>query len=292
MELELAGIKLNNPVMVASGTFGYGKEYSELIDLNKLGAIITKSVSLNPREGNPPPRICETPSGMLNSIGLQNEGLKKFIEEQLPFLSKYTVPVIVNIAGETEKEFVELAKTLSKEPIVKGLELNISCPNVKSGGMQFGCSTTGTAEIVKAVRKATSLPLIVKLTPNVTDIAEIAKSAVNAGADAISLINTLLGMAVDVKTKKFKLATKTGGLSGPAIKPVAVRMVWQVASAVKVPIIGIGGITSIEDALEFFMVGASAVQVGTGNFLDAETAIKIIEGLNDYNLKEIKGCLL
>lgn len=290
--MELAGIKLNNPVMVASGTFGYGKEYSELIDLNKLGAVITKSVSLNPREGNPPPRICETSSGMLNSIGLQNEGIKKFIEEQLPFLSKYSTPVIVNIAGETEVEFVELAKILSKEPVVKGLELNISCPNVKSGGMQFGCSPTGTEEIVKAVRKATDLPLIVKLTPNVTDIAQIAKSAVNAGADAISLINTLLGMAVDVKAKKFKLATKTGGLSGPAIKPVAVRMVWQVAQAVKVPIIGIGGIMSVEDALEFIMVGASAIQVGTGNFTDAQTALKIIEGLKTYNLKEIKGCLL
>lgn len=290
--MELAGIKLNNPVMVASGTFGNGKEYSELIDIEKLGAIITKSVSLNPRQGNPPPRICETASGMLNSIGLQNEGLKIFIEEQLPYLSKFKFPVIVNIAGESEQEFVEIAKTLSKEPIVKGLELNISCPNVKKGGMLFGCSPTGTGDIVKAVRKSTTLPLIAKLTPNVTDITEIAKSAVSAGADALSLINTVLGMAVDVKSKKFKLATKTGGLSGPAIKPIAIRMVWQVAQAVKVPIIGIGGIMTVEDALEFIMVGASAVQVGTGNFVDAQTAIKIAEGLKAYDLDKIRGCLL
>lgn len=290
--MELAGIKLNNPVMVASGTFGNGKEYSELIDIEKLGAIITKSVSLNPRQGNPPPRICETASGMLNSIGLQNEGLKVFIEEQLPYLSKFKIPIIVNIAGESEQEFVEIAKTLSKEPIVKGLELNISCPNVKKGGMLFGCSPTGTGVIVKAVRKATTLPLIAKLTPNVTDITEIAKSAVSAGVDALSLINTVLGMAVDVKAKRFKLATKTGGLSGPAIKPIAVRMVWQVSQAVKVPIIGIGGIKTVEDALEFIMVGASAVQVGTGNFVDARTAIKIAEGLKSYDLDKMKGCLL
>ncbi len=290
--MELAGIKLNNPVMVASGTFGYGKEYAELIDLNKLGAIVTKSISLNPREGNPPPRICETPSGMLNSIGLQNDGLKTFLEEQLPFLSEFDVPIIANIAAESEKEFSELAKALSSEPKIKGLEINISCPNVKRGGMQFGCSPSLTEDIVKTVRKAADLPLIVKLTPNVTDITEIAKSAVKAGADALSLINTVLGMAVDVKSRKFKLSTKTGGLSGPAIKPIAVRMVWQVAQVVKVPIIGIGGIMTVEDALEFFMVGASAVQIGTGNFVDANTALNIIEGLKSYNLKEIKGCLL
>lgn len=292
LSCEIAGIKLKNPVMVASGTFGYGKEYSELIDLNKLGAIVTKSVSLYPKEGNPPPRICETPSGMLNSIGLQNEGLKIFIEEQLPFLSKFDIPIIVNIAGESEKEFIELAKSLSKEKRISGLELNISCPNVKQGGMQFGCSSKLTEEIVRAVRKATNMPLIVKLTPNVVDIAEIAKSAEKAGADAVSLINTILGMAINVKTKSFNLATKTGGLSGPAIKPVAVRMVWQAAQAVKIPIIGIGGITSIEDALEFFMVGASAVQVGTANFIDCNTAVNIAKDLKDYNLKEIIGCLL
>jgi dihydroorotate dehydrogenase (NAD+) catalytic subunit len=290
--IELAGIEIKNPVMVASGTFGYGKEYSELMDINKLGAIITKSISLNPREGNPPPRICETASGMLNSIGLQNDGIKAFIEEQLPFLSKYSTPVIVNIAAESEHEFVEMAKILSKESIVKGLEVNISCPNVKKGGMQFGCSSRLTQDIVKSIRKATKLPLIVKLTPNVTDITEIAKAAVNAGADALSLINTVLGLAVDVNTRKFKLATKTGGLSGPAIKPIALRMVWQVAQVVKVPIIGIGGIMSTEDALEFIMVGASAVQVGTGNFVDANTAINIVDGLKNYDLNNLKGSLL
>lgn len=278
--------------MVASGTFGFGEEYAKLMDIGKLGAIVTKSISLNPREGNPPPRLCETPSGMLNSIGLQNDGVKAFIEKALPFLAKFSVPVIANIAGESAAEFVELAKVLSKETTVKGLEINISCPNVRKGGMQFGCSEAGTEEIVKAVRKATTLPLIVKLSPNVTDIAQIAKVAVNSGADALSLINTLLGMAVDVKAKKFKLATKTGGLSGPAIKPVAVRMVWQVAQAVKVPIIGIGGIMSLEDALEFFMVGASAIQVGTGNFVDCEATLKIIDGLKAYDLAKIRGCLI
>src|SRR3989339_1914466 len=226
--IELAGIKLKNRVMVASGTFGYGEEYSELINLNKLGAIITKSVSLNKRQGNPPPRICETPSGMLNTIGLQNDGLKEFIEKALPFLSKFDTPVIVNIAGENAKEFEELARTLSKEKKVKGLEVNISCPNVQKGGMQFGCSVLGTQEIIKTVRDSTDLPLIAKLSPNVTDITEIALTAQKAGADAISLINTVMGMAIDIKKKEFKLSTKTGGLSGPAIKPIAVRMVWQV----------------------------------------------------------------
>lgn len=292
LAVEIAGIKLKNPVMVASGAFGQGKEYSELVDLETLGAIVTKSITLNPKEGNPPPRICETPSGMLNSIGLQNEGLKAFLEDSLPFLAKFKTTVIVNIAGEDEKEFIELARTLSKEPTVKALEINISCPNVEKGGMQFGCSSQGTEEIVNAVRRATSLPLIVKLSPNVTDIVKIARSAVNAGADALSLINTVLGMAIDVKEKKFKIATKTGGLSGPAIRPIAVRMVWQVRQALKIPIIGIGGILTVEDALEFFMAGADAVQIGTGNFIDAECALKIIEGLKSCDLKEIKNCLI
>ncbi|OGC12791.1 dihydroorotate dehydrogenase B catalytic subunit [candidate division WOR-1 bacterium RIFOXYC2_FULL_37_10] len=289
--IELAGIKLKNRVMVASGTFGYGEEYSELINLNKLGAIITKSVSLNKRQGNPPPRICETPSGMLNTIGLQNDGLKEFIEKALPFLSKFDTPVIVNIAGENAKEFEELARTLSKENLVKGLEINISCPNVQKGGMQFGCSVLGTEEIVKIVRSSTELPIIVKLSPNVTDITEIALTAEKAGADAVSLINTVMGMAVDVKKKEFGLSTKTGGLSGPAIKPIAVRMVWQVAQVVKIPIIGIGGIMTAEDALEFFMVGASAVQVGTANFVDVNSAINIIQDLEKYDLEKLKGIL-
>jgi dihydroorotate dehydrogenase (NAD+) catalytic subunit len=277
--VDIAGIKMKNPVMVASGTFGYGEEYSELIDLNKLGAIVTKSVTLNPRPGNPPPRICETSAGMLNSIGLQNDGLKVFIEKQLPFLSKFDVPVIVNVAGETIDEYVEVSRALSREPKVRGIELNISCPNVKKGGMTFGIDPKATKELIEEVRAATKLPLIAKLSPNVTDITVIAKAAVSAGADALSLINTVLGMAIDIKTKKPKLATVTGGLSGPAIKPIAIRMVWQVAQVVKVPIIGIGGIMTAEDAYEFLLAGASAVQIGTANFVDVEAPLKIIEGL-------------
>lgn len=279
MAVDIAGIKLKNPVMVASGTFGYGEEYSELIDLNKLGAIVTKSVTLNPRSGNPPPRICETPAGMLNSIGLQNDGLKIFIEKQLPFLSRFDLPVIVNVAGETIDEYVEVTRTLSKEPKVKGIEFNISCPNVKKGGMTFGIDPKATKELIEEVRAATKLPLIAKLSPNVTDITAIAKAAVSAGADALSLINTVLGMAIDIKTKKPKLATMTGGLSGPAIKPIAIRMVWQVAQVVKVPVIGIGGIMTAEDAYEFLLAGAKAVQIGTANFVDVETPLKIIDGL-------------
>jgi dihydroorotate dehydrogenase (NAD+) catalytic subunit len=292
LKLELAGIKLKNPVMVASGTFGYGEEFNELIDLNRLGAIITKTVTLKSKAGNPPPRTTETAAGMLNSIGLQNEGVDHLISHYLPFLKSFDTPVIVNIAGETIEEYAEVARRLKSEPVVKGIEINISCPNVKKGGMVFGCDPQLTKEVVSAVRKATSLPLIVKLTPNVTDIAAIAKSAVEAGADAISLINTLLGMAIDVKAGKPKLATYTGGLSGPAIKPVAVRMVWQVYQAVKVPIIGMGGIMNTEDALEFILAGASAVAVGTASFINPKTAIEIIEGLEDYleknKIKDIK----
>lgn len=282
LSLELAGIKLKNPVMAASGTFGYGKEYSELVNLNKIGAIVTKSITVNPREGNPPPRIAETPAGMLNAIGLQNEGLQKFIDEALPFLEKYEVPLIVSIAGETAKEFIELAETLSKYPKVKALEINISCPNVEKGGMLFGCAPEGTEEVVKTVRQATGLPIIVKLSPNVTDIRIIAKKAEEAGANALSLINTILGMSIDVNTQKPRLGNITGGLSGPAIKPIAVRMVYEVARAVKIPIIGMGGITTAEDAIEFFLAGASAVQIGTGNFVDPQCSIKVIDGIKKY----------
>jgi len=277
--VDIAGIKMKNPVMAASGTFGFGEEYAELYDLNKLGAIVTKSVTLKPRSGNPPPRICETPSGMLNSIGLQNDGLEAFITKHLPFLSKYSTPIIVNVAGETMEEYAEVVKALSKESKVAGIELNISCPNVKKGGMAFGVDPQLTEEIVKKVRPLAGKPLIVKLSPNVTDITVIAKAAVNAGADALSLINTVLGMAIDIKTKKPKLATITGGLSGPAIKPIAVRMVWQVAQVVNVPIIGIGGIMTADDVQEFLLAGASAVQVGTGNLVDADCALRIIENL-------------
>lgn len=292
---EIGGIKLKNPVMVASGTFGWGKEYSELMDLNLLGAIITKTVTLRPREGNPPPRLCETPSGMLNSIGLQNEGIDALIKEQIPFLSKFNVPVIVNIAGDSVPEFVELAKILDKVQTVKGIELNISCPNVKQGGMFFGSDPRLTAEVVRSVKKATALPVIAKLTPNVTDIALIAKAAEDAGADAVSLINTIVGLAIDIENRKSKIGAGTGGLSGPAIKPIAVRMVWEVAKAVKIPVIGIGGIMTAEDAVEFFLAGASAVQVGTANFVDPEASINIIEGIKTYleshNLTSLKDII-
>lgn len=282
LSVNIAGIELKNPVMAASGTFGWGKEYSEVMDLNQLGAIVTKTVTLKPKEGNPPPRLCETPSGMLNSIGLQNEGVDNLIKEYLPFLSKFNVPVIVNISGNSSNEFAELAMKLDKIPSVKGLELNISCPNVREGGMLFGCDQRMTADVVRKVKKATSLPVIAKLTPNVTNIAEIAKAAELGGADAISLINTVVGMAIDVESKRPKIGAITGGLSGPAIKPIAVRMVWEVAQVVKIPVIGIGGIMTGEDAIEFFLAGASAVQVGTANFVDAEAPIKIIEGIKNY----------
>lgn len=279
---------MKNPVMVASGTFGFGKEYADYIDLNKLGAIVTKSITLKPREGNPPPRLVETPSGMLNSIGLQNPGIEKFLAEDLPFLAQLETPTIVNIAGETIEEYVELTKILNKQPTVKGIEVNISCPNIKKGGMAFGVDPKLTAEVINSVRQATSLPIIAKLTPNVADITIIAQAAVEAGVDAISAINTVVGMSIDIKTGKSRLGTPTGGLSGPAIKPIAVRMVWEIAQAlnrygsgqaVKVPIIGIGGIMTAEDAIEFFLAGATAVQVGTANFVDVEASLKIIEGL-------------
>jgi dihydroorotate dehydrogenase (NAD+) catalytic subunit len=280
--VEIAGIKMKNPVMVASGTFGFGREYSDYLDLNKLGAIITKSVTLEPREGNPPPRIVETPAGMLNSIGLQNEGIDYFLKEDLPFLAKFDTPTIVNIAGETVEEYAELAKILSKEIMVKGIEVNISCPNVKKGGMAFGVDAGLTKDVISAVRKATRQPVIAKLTPNVTDITVIAKAAVEAGADALSLINTIVGMSIDIETGKSRLGTQTGGLSGPAIKPIAVRMVYEVAHTVKVPVIGIGGIMTGNDAVEFFLAGAKAVQVGTANFVDTEAPIRIIKEIEDH----------
>ncbi|MEA3493390.1 MAG: dihydroorotate dehydrogenase [Candidatus Margulisiibacteriota bacterium] len=279
---EIAGIKIKNPVMVASGTFGYGEEAAKYIDLDKLGAIITKTITLKEREGNPPPRVIETASGMLNSIGLQNKGVEDFIKNRLPFLKQFKTPVIANIAGESANDYAELAKILNKQPQVKGIEINISCPNVSQGGMFFCFDPKATAALVKAVRKETSLPLIVKLSPNITDITLIAKEAENAGADAVSLINTLWGMAIDVETKKSKLGMPTGGLSGPAIKPVALRMVWQVAQAVKIPIIGIGGIATGQDAIEFFLAGASAIQVGTANFVDTQAPVRIIGEIKNY----------
>ena len=292
LKTEIAGIKMKNPVMVASGTFGYGQEPAELIDLNQLGAIVTKTITFEAREGNPPPRIVETASGMLNAIGLQNKGVEDFIENSLPFLAKFDTPVIANIAGESAKDYAELAKILDKEKAVAGIEINISCPNVSKGGMFFCFDPRATSALIKTVRKETKKPLIVKLSPNVTDIALIAKEAENAGADAVSLINTLWGMSIDIKTRASRLGTPTGGLSGPAIKPVALRMVWQTAQAIKIPIIGCGGIMTGDDAIEFFLAGASAVQVGTANFVDNEAPIKVAQGIENYldenNIKDYK----
>lgn len=279
---EIAGIRMKNPVMVASGTFGFGAEYSEFIDLNRLGAIVTKGTSLEPWKGNPPDRIAETPAGMLNAIGLQNDGIDSLISEKLPWLAGFDVPVIVNVVGRTVDEYAEIAARLDGNPQVAGLEINISCPNVKEGCLAFGADPAATAKVVTAVRKKTKLPVIPKLSPNVTDIVHIANTCVDAGADALSLINTLLGTSIDANTRRFRLANITGGLSGPAIKPVALRMVWQVAQAVEVPIIGIGGIMTAEDAVEFILAGADAVQVGTANFINPCASIEIIDGIGEY----------
>lgn len=282
LQVELAGIKLQNPVLTASGTFGYGLEYLPFVDLNRLGGIVVKGLSLEPRIGNPPPRLVETPSGLLNSIGLQNIGVKAFIREKLPELKKFKTMIFVNIFGNTVEEYGAIARELDGVEGISGLEANISCPNVKAGGMIFGSDPKATFQVVSEVRKNTALPLLIKLSPNVTDIRVVARAAVEAGADALSLINTLLGMAIDVNRRKAVLPQFTGGLSGPAIKPVALRMVWQVAQEVKVPIVGLGGIINAYDALEFLLAGATAIQVGTGNFLDPAASVKIVEGLEEY----------
>lgn len=285
LNIDMAGIEMKNPVMVASGTFGYGEEYSQFLDLRELGAIVVKSISLLPRAGNQPPRIAETPAGMLNAIGLQNVGLERFTADKMPFLRDLGIPIIVSIAGEDVTEYVKLAEKLTNIEGVGGIEVNISCPNVSKGGMSFGADPFVTSSLVGAIRTATGLPLIVKLTPNVTDIAEIASAAAGSGADALSLINTLLGMAIDVHTRQPKLANVTGGLSGPAIRPVALRMVWQVAHAVALPIIGMGGIMTAEDALEFLIAGARAVSVGTANFVNPLSALEIISGIKDFMIR-------
>ena len=298
LSVNIAGILMKNPVMVASGTFGYGEEYAKYIDLNKLGAIVVKGLSLTPREGNPPPRIVETSAGMLNSIGLQNIGIDSFINEKLPFLEKFDTKVIVNFFGDSIDEYCEVAKKVDSVSGIHGLEMNISCPNKKEGWLEFGTNPDLAFRVVNAVRKNTRLPLIVKLSPNVTDITVIAKAASDAGADAISLINTLSGMVIDIKTRKPKLANIIGGLSGPAIKPVALKMVWQVAKTIKLPIIGVGGIMTYEDAIEFMIAGASAVQIGTANFIDPASSEKIIDGLKLYcgqnsikDINEIAGSI-
>lgn len=282
--VNLAGIKMKNPVTVASGTFGYGREFEEFIDLNKLGGICTKGTSLKPRPGNKPPRVYETTAGMLNSIGLQNPGVEYFMNNDLPYLKKFDTAIIVNACGSSIDEYVELAKVLNTLDI-DGVELNLSCPNVKAGCMVFGTTYEGVKEVTSQVRKVLDKPLIVKLTPNVTDITLPAKGAQDAGADGVSLINTLLGMSIDTHTRRPHLANNMGGLSGPAVKPVAVRMVYQVAQAVNIPILGLGGIVTANDAIEFMLAGASAVSVGTGNFVAPDVSIKVVDGIEDYMKK-------
>ncbi len=282
IETEVAGIHFQNPVLTASGTFGYGQEFAHLIDLNKLGGICVKGISAEPMSGNAPPRIYETESGMLNAIGLQNVGAKKFLEEKLPFLRGLRAKCIVNVFGYSTEDYVRCIEILNEGEGIAGYELNISCPNTKCGGMVYGNDPRLTEEVVGASKQAARYPLIVKLSPNVTDITELARAAAGAGADALSLVNTFVGMAIDVERRVPRISNVTAGLSGPAIKPVAVRMVYQVSKAVKIPLIGIGGIASAEDALEFILAGASAVQVGTANFYAPETALRVAEGIRDY----------
>ena len=280
--IKIGGITLKNPVMTASGTYGYGLEYSDFIDLSKLGGIVVKGTTLNPRQGNPYPRMAETPSGMLNAVGLQNKGVEYFCSEIYPSIKDIDTHMIVNVSGSTVEDYMATAERIAELDKIPAIELNISCPNVKEGGMAFGVTCAGAAEVVRAVRKVYPKTLIVKLSPNVTDITEIARAVEAEGADSISMINTLLGMAIDVKSRKPILSTVTGGLSGPAVKPVALRMVWQTAKVVSIPIIGMGGISSCEDAIEFLLAGASAVQVGTYNCVDPTITTKIASGIEDY----------
>jgi dihydroorotate dehydrogenase (NAD+) catalytic subunit len=282
LSVEIAGILMKNPVLTASGTFGYGEEMSQIYDLSLLGALTVKGLSLRPQPGNRPPRICETPAGMLNSIGLQNIGIEAFVRDKLPFLRRIDTRVIANIYGHSAEEYAEVANILDSANGVDGIELNISCPNVKKGGMAFGTDRAETCRVVRLVRKATRLPLIVKLSPNVTDITEFALAAEDEGADALSLINTLLGMAIDIHQKRPLLSRGVGGLSGPAIRPVALRMVYQVSQVTRLPVIGMGGVVCAEDAVAFLLAGASAVSVGTANFVDPLCPLEIVAGIEDY----------
>jgi dihydroorotate dehydrogenase (NAD+) catalytic subunit len=289
LAIAIGGLTLKNPVMTASGTFGYGEEYAPFVDLNRLGAVVVKGLSLEPRSGNPPPRIMETPSGMLNAVGLQNIGVRAFIADKLPSLRRYDTAVIANIFGETVDEYRRVAEILSATEGIHAIEVNISCPNVKRGGISFGAAPDAAAEVTRMIRNETDLPLIVKLTPNVTDITQIAMAAEAAGADALSLINTLTGMSVDIERRQPHLANVTGGLSGPAIRPIAIRMVWQVIRAVKIPVIGIGGIMTASDALEFLITGARAIEIGTANFIRPAATMEILDGIIDYLLRHKIG---
>ena len=297
LSVDIAGVTMKNPVTTGSGTFGYGEEFSEFVDLSKLGAVTTKGVANVPWPGNPTPRVAEVYGGMLNAIGLQNPGIDVFVERDVPYLKKAGATIIVNVCGKSEKDYVEVVERLSDEP-VDLLEINVSCPNVKEGGIAFGQDPKALYEITKAVKAKAKQPIIMKLSPNVTDITEMAKAAVDAGSDALSLINTLTGMKIDIERRDFVLANKTGGMSGPAIKPVAVRMVYQVANAVDVPIIGMGGIATAEDALEFIMAGATAVSVGTANFINPATTLEVVDGIKAYmerhqinDINELIGCV-
>jgi len=298
MKVDLCGVTLKNPVMTASGTFGAGEEYSEFVDLNKLGAVVTKGVANVPWEGNPTPRVAEVYGGMLNAIGLQNPGIDLFIERDIPFLKQYDTKIIVNVCGHTTEEYVEVVKRLAEQP-VDMLEINISCPNVKEGGIAFGQNPKLVEDITREIKKYAAQPVIMKLSPNVTDITEMARAAEAGGADAVSLINTLTGMKIDINRRKFVLANKTGGMSGPAVHPVAVRMVYQTAQAVRIPIIGMGGIMNAEDAIEMILAGASAVSVGTANFTNPKVTEEIVEGIAAYmekyhvnDIKELVGAVV
>lgn len=297
LSVDIVGVTMKNPVTTGSGTFGSGEEFSEFVDLSKLGAVTTKGVANVPWPGNPTPRVAEVYGGMLNAIGLQNPGINVFVERDVPYLKKAGATIIVNVCGKSEKDYVEVVERLSDEP-VDLLEINVSCPNVKEGGIAFGQDPKALYEITKAVKAKAKQPIIMKLSPNVTDITEMAKAAVDAGSDALSLINTLTGMKIDIERRDFVLANKTGGMSGPAIKPVAVRMVYQVANAVDVPIIGMGGIATAEDALEFIMAGATAVSVGTANFINPATTLEVVDGIKAYmerhqinDINELIGCV-
>jgi dihydroorotate dehydrogenase (NAD+) catalytic subunit len=282
LSVKIKDLELSNPVMTASGTFGYGKEFEDFVDLERIGGIIVKGTTLNHREGNPYPRMAETPSGMLNAVGLQNKGVDYFIQHIYPEIKDIKTNMIVNVSGSDIESYVKTAEAINELEAIPAIELNISCPNVKQGGMAFGVSAKGASEVVKAVREVYKKTLIVKLSPNVTDIAEIARAVEGAGADSVSLINTLLGMAIDAERRRPLLSTVTGGMSGAAVKPIALRMVWQVAKAVKIPVVGLGGIMNAQDAVEFLLAGATAVEIGTANFIDPAITVKVVDGINDY----------